>query len=223
MIIDPAMKATLQIKYGAEQVLIVPYSATLMIPDKFSDTKINKVERMLNSKQRFILRSDAEYNPSFSQLIPYILVMNDDMSKVYVTKRIAGEERLKDTLALGAGGHVNPVDEPVTSAGIMAYILGAAKRELNEELEITYAKREPYFKYVGTVRDMGSPTMEHLGIVYVVKAKNAEVKEKAILKGKWMSFVDLVNNYNKFESWARYIIDFMLKSGSTAKIVKLCA
>ena len=210
--LDAGLKAALKKKYGDEQVLVVPYSSTAKIHDKFCVTTVKKIENIL-ADRRFVLRADAEYNQAWVQPIPYIVVINKNANKVYVTNRIAGEERLKDTLSLGAGGHINPVDT-IGAINSWSVSLNAANRELNEELSLRFIKGTD-LEYVGTVRDFMSTTSEHLGIVYIAKVSSAKVKEKDNLCGSWMNFVDLVNNYHKFESWARHIIDHMLESGSS--------
>lgn len=201
--VDAALKATLKKKYGTEQVYVIPFGSALMVPDKFSAPC--RLPEMQVLGGQFILRSDAEYNNAVVQPIPYILVTNKEHSKVYVTKRIAGEERLKDSLALGCGGHINPCDAGDT------LIRNAALREMNEELKIRLAK-DTELQTVGSVRDLESPTREHLGIVMIATAASVSVKEKESLEGHWMDFHDLLREYHHFESWARLIIDEMFLS-----------
>jgi hypothetical protein len=86
--LDPSLKAKLEAKYGDEQVYVLPAYAGSRIPDKFSKTFLGEKEILGGS---FVLRSDAEYNTAFIQLIPYILVINKAHTMIYVTKRIAGE------------------------------------------------------------------------------------------------------------------------------------
>jgi len=202
--VDAALKATLQKKYGDEQVYVVPFGQVAGVPDKFADPLEFCSYRFYEGS--FILRSDAEYNPAMIQLIPYIIVTNKAHDKLYVTKRIAGEERLKDSLALGCGGHINPCD-----CG-RDLIMKAAFREMNEELNIRMAKNTNIIQ-IGTVRDLESKTNEHLGIVMLVTAGSVSVKEKENLKGLWMTYDELVANYSHFESWAKHILDYMFEHG----------
>lgn len=207
--IDPALKATLQKKYGTEQVYIIPLAYATSVSDKFAPGKPQNVYG-----GSFVLRSDAEYNEALIQIIPYILVVNKAHDKMYVTKRIAGEERLRDSLALGCGGHINPCDFGADFIG------NAANREMNEELNIRLAK-DTDLVTVGTVRDLNSATKEHLGIVMIATAGTVSVKEKDTLKGYWMTYDELVANYANFESWAKHILDYMFENGgSIESIVK---
>lgn len=161
-------------------------------------------------KGSFVFRHDAEYNPEIQQLIPYILVTNAKGTKLYVTERIAGEERLQGSLALGCGGHINPVD-----AGSM--ILNGAYRELHEELNIR-TRHDEVMKLVGYVRDLVSKTNDHTGFVFLIHAASVSVKEKENLVGRWMTLPELIADYEKFESWARHIIDYLYLTHSDGKL-----
>lgn len=204
-------------KYGNEQVYVVPYVETGKIADGFKyDDKIDILSLERNGK--FIYRYDAEYNEAFCQLIPYIIVVNEERDKIFVSRRIAGDERLTGSLSF-FGGHINPCDSAELSV-----IEGAAKRELAEEVDFVPAKDTKY-KVIGTVRETYSKTKEHLGIVYVVNVKDAKIREKDILEGVWMDYDWLIKDYGRFEGWAKAIIekmfiekrkgnkDFILKGG----------
>lgn len=191
-------KNFLKNKYGNEQVLVTLRFSTSDIPDGF--TQGQKYNNIFQTANKFIYRYDAEYNLAVVQLIPYTLVTNTAEDKLFVTERIAGEERLQQKLSLGSGGHVNPEDFSDDT------LLTAAVRELNEELEISL--KEKPVRY-GTVRDFNSTTDDHLGLVFVVHSDNVQVKEKDILKGQWFNMSDLVDNFYKLESWAKLIADHL--------------
>lgn len=210
--IDSKLKSELVRKYGTEQVFVVPYHQAKRIPDKFTPAQNIKVSvKSWEGKGKYILRYDAEYNVSVQQLIPYILVTDMANSKVYVTKRMAGEERLKGSLSLGCGGHINPVD-----AGDI--IINAALREMNEELNVELKNEQKPLAFVGYVRDLTSPTNDHLGLVFKVAARKVSVKETDNLAGRWMDLSELVAKYSNFESWARHIIDYLYLTHSFDKI-----
>lgn len=204
---DNYLKKQLKDKYGDEQVFVVPFGLVKNIPDRFTkETKGPKeLEKMLNSicsRGQFIFRYDAEYNPAFQQLIPYVVISNLSGTRYYVSERISGDARLVSKYSLGFGGHINPIDN-----GHENLIMAALKRELCEEL--FYEKMsEPEF--LGYIRDLHSETRDHLGFVFQVKAKKVRIKETDVLKGKWMTLEELEDRYFHFESWSRYIIDYLL-------------
>jgi predicted NUDIX family phosphoesterase len=191
-------------KYGDEQVYIVPFNYTEHIKNGLKNT--DKKYLKFLSAGRYILRSDAEGDMTFQQIIPYSYIVSED-EEYFITERIGGEERLKGKLSIGVGGHINPCD------GYEGNLEAAMRRELNEEIIFPYDA--PKFEYVGTVRDLASSTPDHLGIVYKIVVKNedkekVQVKEIYNLKGMWLNKEQLLNNYLKFESWAKFIIQATL-------------
>lgn len=189
-------------KYKDEQVLTVPATAVEDVPDGFCYGVSKSANRIFKTAHTFVYRYDAEYNYSLIQLIPYVIITNNNLDNLFVTKRIAGEERLISEFSLGCGGHVNPEDFSQDT------MLKAALREMKEELDIKLQENTTLKQY-GTVRDIASNTKEHLGLVYLAIADKVKVKEKDTLRGQWMNMSDLVINYYKFESWSRHIIDHL--------------
>ena len=178
---------------------MLPFEEASFIKDGFTKNKENNIFlRNFDNKGKYILRYDAEYNSCFQQLIPYILVTDKKGEQYYISKRISGEPRLRQSLSLGVGGHINPCD------GYQDVILKALNRELHEELNIV-PHNSPEF--LGYVRDLKGATSDHLGFVFTIKAKKVTVKEEKNMKGCWTDLEGLIDNYFKFESWAKYIID----------------
>ena len=210
----------LEAKYGDEEVFAVPYQHTQDIQDGFRKIKGKAQDtiRKLMSRGKFLLRAAVEEDMSFQQIIPYVLICNDDASKFFVTRRTAGEKRLLGNLSLGIGGHINPCDRGFMGDGFATFMNGM-RREENEETnisEVAIDVHEPY----GTVRDLKSSTPDHIGIVYlhyVYDAAKLDVREKDTLEPLWMTKEELVRNYEKFESWAQLIIaDMVLKKEKAA-------
>ena len=76
------------------------------------------VERYLdvifeNGRPRFIPRGEAENDPSFKQIIPYVIMSCEGKYLNYVRGKRAGEKRLVGNLSIGIGGHINPVDNNI--------------------------------------------------------------------------------------------------------------
>ena len=201
-------KKQLQEKYGDEQVFVVPMLSAQHIADKFSEARqcLQCNDDLLtlqewDAKGRYVFRHDAEYNEALQQLIPYVLITDVTGEKFYISRRIAGDARLTGALSLGFGGHINPID------GTTNVIMNGFERELNEEVFIK-RKKAPV-EFLGYVRDLNSPTKEHIGLVMMVKARYVKIKEENVLEGLWMTLPELVDNYHKFESWAKHIIDYL--------------
>lgn len=205
MPVDKATKARNKEKYGDEQVFVIPFPAVAGLQDKFTRVEHTKeIWTKYDTAGKYIFRYDAEGEPAFQQLIPYILVTNSAMDKFYVSRRLSasGEERLHGQTSMGFGGHINPCD------GVYEVLFHAMMRELHEEL---YIEPVSAAKFVGHVRDMTSTTNDHLGCVFIVQANDGVcIKETESHAGEWMELKQLEDRYFEFESWSKHIIDYLV-------------
>lgn len=203
MHVDRAVYKSLREKYGDEQVYVVPYQSMKNVPDKF--TPCNDIASLSEYDKigRYILRYDAEENVSFQQLIPHIMIKNQQ-GKYLVADRISGDERLTGQKTLGFGGHIDPVD------GHVSVILNGMMRELYEEVDIKPIS--PTYIYKGTMRDLSSSTSDHTGFIFEITVKSAKIKETHKLKGQWMTVEQLVDHYFQFESWGKMYIDYLYEN-----------
>lgn len=200
---DSILQKELKDKYKEEKVFVIPATIIENVADKFTKSKhSSNVWSKYDNLGRYIYRYDAEYNPVFQQIIPYLLIVNEDESKYFVSKRISGEKRLINNLSLGFGGHIDECD------GTHEVVLKALSREMNEELDI-----DPITKaiYIGTMRDMTSKTNDHFGLIFIVKAKEGDVfiKETDKLEGSWMAREEMYDKYSLFEGWSKYLLDYI--------------
>ena len=87
---------------------------------------------------RFMLRSQAEKDPNYKQLIPYVIIKHADKYLSYVRGKRAGEKRLVGNRSIGIGGHINPVDEvlPMYTEIIRDGYTRAVEREVAEEVAV---------------------------------------------------------------------------------------
>jgi predicted NUDIX family phosphoesterase len=86
----------------------------------------------------FMKRSQAEKDPSYKQLIPYVIMSCDGKYLSYVRGRRAGETRLVGLRSIGIGGHINPADNdmPLFSKSFYEAYLAAVSREVAEEVTV---------------------------------------------------------------------------------------
>ncbi|HEY1489817.1 MAG TPA: hypothetical protein VGF90_02155, partial [Verrucomicrobiae bacterium] len=72
----------------------------------------------------FMARAQAEMNPDFKQIIPYVLITDGKSVLHYVRGKKAGEQRLVAKGSVGIGGHINNEDETlfgVTEFGLKTF------------------------------------------------------------------------------------------------------
>jgi len=146
----------------------------------------SRILRFLEYKRRGNMEGNAEYK----QPIPYMLLINRVLRKVFAYKRAENEryveKRLKGMWSLGVGGHIQKGDESDGSP-----IWGGLFRELQEEIS-TPLKGTPYV--LGYINSEGNAVgKDHFGILYIVETDSIEVYPKGseIAEGRLMSLEEL--------------------------------
>lgn len=154
-------------------------------------------------------RGLAEEDVRFKQPIPYIVIRRGQELFVYERLKGGGESRLHGKLSLGAGGHMNPLDETLPFAQVLDTNL---KRELDEELDIT---GEVNVKVLGFINDESNDVSKvHIGILGIIdlnKEDEVAVRETDTLKGSWATLEELRNEevYDRLESWSKIVVDML--------------
>ena len=149
-------------------------------------------------------RAEAEDDPAWKQLIPYLVLRDGERIFLMRRTRAGGDARLHDRFTIGVGGHVNPGDDSLE---------GALRREGREELDAPF---EPDFRLVGLLNDDGDPVgAVHLGVVYVADARGrpAAIRETEKLSGgfAWPAAVRAVRD--RMETWSSLLVDDLLPAG----------
>jgi len=121
-----------------------------------SEEQVLVLARSALSEARFEPRGQMEHDPSWKQIIPY-LVLRDGRDYYLMRRTRAGaDRRLHDRYSIGVGGHINPGD---------GGLLGGLRREWQEELEADF---EPEFRLVGLLNDDATDVGSvHLGVVFL--------------------------------------------------------
>lgn len=120
---------------------------------------------------RFVERRVAEYDESIRQVIPYIVLKEDDEYIFFKRTTNQTEQRLHNLITLGVGGHLNDED---SKHPLVAYERGLW-RELNEEVRVDVLDLE----YVGLINETDNPVSRvHLGVLYVAHVRYRGIAEK---------------------------------------------
>ncbi|HAL45807.1 MAG: hypothetical protein A2Y12_14345 [Planctomycetes bacterium GWF2_42_9] len=156
----------------------------------------------------FMPRPLAEKDPSFKQLIPYVIMGNDGKYLSYVRGKRAGETRLVSKRSIGIGGHINPVDAmSMFNANFYDTYLDAVQREIAEEVNIASAYKD---KVVALLNDDTNEVGKvHLGVVHFWKLEEPKVerKEQMITQLEFMSAEELNQVKDTMETWSALCLD----------------
>lgn len=157
-------------------------------------------------------RSAVEDDPSYKQVVPYVVLRCGDAVYCYRRGKKGGEARLHDLWSLGIGGHIRRQDGDAGSAGYRAGFL----RELNEEVAIgcDYGER-----IVGMVHDDSTPVgAVHFGIVHLLELERPEVepRDQALDDAGFRPMAHVLRLRSSFESWSVFVIARVLESSLAA-------
>jgi predicted NUDIX family phosphoesterase len=167
------------------------------------------IPRILQAQNtKSILRSQAEHDPSFKQIIPYVLIRKGDRFLHYVRGKGSGEKRLVAKGSIGIGGHINYEDESLYRTGTEFYE-EALQRELHEEL-----KMDGHFRtqVVALLNDDSTPVGQvHLGVVHLcdLTDENVSKGEKAITELQFLTLDELRARRDQLETWSQICLDFI--------------
>jgi predicted NUDIX family phosphoesterase len=190
----------------AERVLVVPtrilHEAGLF--QGFSPRTEHYLPRLLDPRHlSYLPRGQAEEDPSFKQLIPYVVLKWRDQLFNYVRGKRAGEARLRDLRSIGVGGHINPDDTNLFDSPYREAML----REVNEEVRLDTAYEE---RCLGLINDDATPVGQvHLGIVHVFELAEPKVqrREQGLTRAGFAPLADLRKAREEFETWSQFVLD----------------
>ena len=154
---------------------------------------------------RFMLRSQAEKDPVYKQLIPYVIMTYDGKYLSYVRGRRAGEKRLQGLRSIGIGGHINPGDDNMTLFNTDFYetiYLTAVKREVAEEVIVGASYTDQVVALLND--DSNEVGSVHLGIVHLwnLDAPVVSKREQMITQMTFMNTAELQEVKDTMETWS---------------------
>lgn len=154
-------------------------------------------------------RAEMEQDPSFKQLIPYVIFRHRDASGretvfQYTRGKGQGEGRLHSKRSVGIGGHICSDDAGEHAAN--PYEEGL-RRELAEEVIID----TPYSgRCVGLINDDETEVGRvHLGVVHLFDVENPAVqpRESELVECGFVPVKELLSDLSRFESWSKICLE----------------
>jgi len=185
-----------------ELVLVVPRAAVI-VGSGWTGVRTAGVDEFIatvRGEGRFEPRPAMEVDPSFKQVIPYLVLRDGERYFLMRRTRAGTDARLHDRWSIGVGGHLNPGDGD---------LLGGLRREWAEELVADFM---PDFELVGLLNDdttdVGSV---HLGAVFVADAggRPVAIREVDKLSGAFADPSDVAAVSDDLETWSRLVFDFL--------------
>lgn len=157
---------------------------------------------------RYMPRSQAEDDPNYKQIIPYVLMTHDETYLSYVRGKRSGEGRLVGNRSMGIGGHINPTDDmPLFCDNFKESYLEAVQREVEEEVQVECDHTDQVVALLND--DSNAVGQVHLGIVHCwfLEAPKVTKKEQMITQMSFMSAAQLQAERDSLETWSRLCLD----------------
>lgn len=203
-----------------EHVLVVPteHFHALGYFQGFHHDVEKYFDQLMSPEQTFYRpRHEMEEDPSFKQLIPYVVFRyqdEDGRTCVFQYRRGSGqgEQRLHRKRSVGIGGHISTLD-----AGDRGPYHEGMRRELDEEVEI----RTPYAEQcVGLINDDETEVGRvHLGVVHLFDVERPEVfpREADILETGFVPVAELLSQLDDFETWSQICLTALFADKSDSR------
>lgn len=194
-----------------EHILVIPASMidSIGVIDGFESDVDRFLGPILKSDQlSYQPRGAMETDPSFKQLIPYVVLEWSDPAGekqifAYTRGGGGGEKRLHAKRSIGIGGHISRED---ASDGGDAYATGM-QRELAEEIQLDAKYTE---SREGLIYDPSNEVGQvHLGVVhrFILDSPNVASNEADLAEGGFVSVAQLYEQRDRLETWSQLALD----------------
>jgi predicted NUDIX family phosphoesterase len=157
---------------------------------------------VIQQKQCFIPRAQAEQDPTYKQIIPYLIFTYDKQYFLMQRRAKASEQRLACKYSLGIGGHLRKQDM------VGKTIFEWAQREFEEEVSydgnLTIAP-------LGVLNDDSSEVGRvHTGFALLLQGDSPRITIKSELEsGELVPFDECKTRYAQLETWSQWVISFL--------------
>lgn len=157
-------------------------------------------------------RGDLEIDPTYKQIIPYLVLFDDkDHILYYIRNSKNSETRLDGKLSIGIGGHVEGID----AHGTEDWIKHALLRELNEEFGDNIAIENLTPKGFIYREDTDVDTV-HIGILFTAQISQGVIKPEAeeIAEVHFVSqtaLYRLLETHPGLETWTKIAVKYLFK------------
>jgi predicted NUDIX family phosphoesterase len=191
---------------SSERVLVVPtwLFREIGVFHGFCPHVETYLPRLLDPKHlSYRPRAEVEIDPSFKQIIPYVVLRWKDQVFHYTRGKRATESRLQALRSIGVGGHISADDRNLFDSPYREAMFREVQEEVN--LQTTYSER-----CIGLINDdTTSVGQVHLGIVHVLDLEEPKVdrREQALTRAGFAAVEELRSQRQGFETWSQFLLD----------------
>lgn len=182
-----------------------------LLETNFTPERAEKIQALANERGTFLVRSNAEENERFKQIIPYVMVCHGDQHLLLKRSSRQTEARLHNKLSLGIGGHINDLEAQSANGDL---VQAGMLRELNEELRLEGVWTS---KTVGVIYDPSTAVGRvHLGIVFRVDCASPGfvLNEPELMSGEWVNRDALEDLMPHMETWSQLLVQSLVQDAT---------
>jgi predicted NUDIX family phosphoesterase len=185
-----------------ELVFVVPRSVVLGNDGwhGIREVPLQAFLEVLGAAGRYESRAAMEHDPTFKQVIPYLVLRDGDGYFLMRRTQAGADARLHDLYSIGVGGHLNPGD---------GGLLLGLRREWQEELVADFV---PAFRIIGLLNDDTTDVGRvHLGAVFEADAdgRRVAIRETHKLEGSFAGPDDVAAVVDRMETWSRIVFEHL--------------
>jgi len=155
---------------------------------------------LIKSHQEFHSRATMETDPTYKQIIPYLIFVHNNRYFLMQREKKASETRLQSKFTLGIGGHIRKEDMQSNS------LFDWATREFHEEVNYT---GELTIEPLGILNDDSNEVGKvHVGFVFLLHGSSGDISVKSELaNGELYSLEECGDFYDRMETWSQMVAD----------------
>lgn len=189
-----------------ENVLVVPTSGiNPLLSGCFTATGLQSCLDFILANHSFRSRATVEEDPSFKQIIPYVVVRHGDRYLLMRRTNRQTEARLHGKYSVGVGGHINDTEQFAPNQNVLH---AGLERELNEEI-LLHGRRQS-LDLVGIISDDSTPVGQvHLGLVFILETDSDAytVNEADLMTAEWATVESLREKKSNMETWSQIVVE----------------
>jgi predicted NUDIX family phosphoesterase len=187
-----------------ERILVVP-SGVLFPHGSWQGLKQTNDPRVIQTileKKIFMPRGEAEHNPIYKQIIPYLVFTYQGLIFLMQRSAKSHEERLHNMFSFGIGGHIR--EEDMVGENIIDW----ARREFHEEIAYTDTCT---FEHIGILNDDSNDVGRvHAGWIYLLRGSSPHITIKSeFASGRLVSLKECQGYYPYLEPWSQVVFDYL--------------
>jgi predicted NUDIX family phosphoesterase len=204
----PSINSSSIASHHQENILVVPRTKLFpdITPQGFIRTQLEMYQERIEQAKQFLPRAQMEQDPSYKQIIPYLVFAYENRIFLMQRKGSAGESRLASKYTIGIGGHIRKEDFVGSS------ISDWARREFAEEIDY----HEPYtITPLGLLNDERNAVgTVHTGFVFLLTGTSASINiREELAHGRLATLQECRDVYPLMESWSQLLIDSFVNDG----------